>query len=100
MEFKELTEKDFKTEKWLNTIECTCGDDNNVVEYKITYREHPEGKFYEKFPDYKYCATVEANYEEIWCRFYKSLEKAIDELNKFRKELIQDLMEVPNAKKD
>ena len=100
MEFKELTEKDFKIDKWLYKINYICEGGNNVFEYKITYREHPEGDFYEKHPDYKYCATVEANYEEIWCRFYKSLEKAIDELNKFRKELIQDLMEVPNAKSD
>ena len=100
MEFKELTEKDFKTEKWLNTIEYTCGDDNNIFEYQITYREHIEGEYFDKHPELKYSALVAANYEEIWCGFYKSLEEAIDELNKFRKELIQDLMEVPNAKSD
>ena len=100
MEFKELTEKDFKEDKWLYEINYICEGGNNVFEYKITYREHPEGDFYEKHPDYKYCATVEANYEEIWCTHGKSLKEAIGELNRFRKGLIRDLMEVPNAKSD
>lgn len=102
MEFKELTEKDFKIVKdWNYHTEYECIDyKNNSFSYNIYYYSGKNPPINDWDGETRYYANIACNFNEICVAYGKSLEEVIELLNQYRKELIQDLMEVPNAKKD
>lgn len=101
MEFKELTEKDFKiVDDWNYHTEYECVDDNNSFSYGIDYYSGENPPINNWDGKTRYYAHISFNLEGICGAQGKSLEEVIDTLNQYRKELIQDLMEVPNAKSD
>lgn len=102
MEFKELTEKDFKiTHDWNNETKYECIDyKNNVFSYTINYYSGENPPINDWDGETRYYADIACNFEEVCVVYGKSLQEIIEQFNQVRKELIQDLMEVPNAKKD
>lgn len=98
MEFKELTEKDFKvTSNYEDETEYTC--ENRHILYEITHYKDmvPYTDFDGESRYYSHICIYSKVIEWITA---KTLEESINKINQFRKKLIHDLSEVQNAKSD